>query len=79
MFTVYTNDEVEEVVTLEIFDRWGNCVFINRKFPPNEPGYGWNGIYKGKMMNPNVFAYRAVVRYSNGEEHSFKVDVTLAR
>lgn len=78
-FTVYANVEVEEVVELEIFDRWGNCVFINETFPPNEPAYGWDGVFKGNLMNPDVFAYRAVVRYSNGEEHSFKGDVTLVR
>jgi len=79
MFTIYSNKEVEEVVRLEIFDRWGNLLFINESFPPNEPSYGWDGIFKGQMMNPEVFAYWAVVRYSNGEEHSFKGDVTLVR
>lgn len=79
MFTIYSNTEVEEVVRLEIFDRWGNCVFINKIFPPNEPGYGWNGIFKGNMMNPAVFAYQAIVRFSNGKEHSIKGDITLLR
>ncbi len=79
MFTVYGNKEIDEVVELLIFDRWGNCVFINNHFPPNEPGYGWNGAFKGRGMNPDVFAYRAVVRYSNGEEHAYKGDVTLIR
>ena len=79
MFTIFTNEEVEEVVILQIFDRWGNMVFENQEFPPNEPNYGWDGIYKGKMMNPDVFAYRAVVKYSNGELHPYKGDVTLIR
>ncbi|MEP6793130.1 MAG: T9SS type B sorting domain-containing protein, partial [Saprospiraceae bacterium] len=79
MFTVYANKEVREVVRLEIFDRWGNCVFINQSFPPNEPSYGWNGSFKGNKMNPDVFAYWTLVRYSNGEEHYFKGDVTLLR
>ena len=78
-FTVFANDEVEEVVELEIFDRWGNCVFINETFPPNEPSYGWDGVFKGKMMNPAVYAYRAVVRFSNGDERAYKGDVTLVR
>ena len=54
-------------------------VFQNGAFPPNEENYGWNGIFKDQMMNPAVFAYRAVVRYSNGEEHAYKGDVTLVR
>ncbi len=78
MFSVY-GKEVEEVVLLEIFDRWGNCVFINQTFPPNDPSYGWNGKYKGQSMNPDVFAYRAVVLFTTGEEHSYKGDVTLVK
>lgn len=78
-FTVYGNQEIEEVVSLEIFDNGGTCVFINSKFPPNEPFYGWNGTYHSKVMNSDVFAYRAVVKYSNGEEHSYKGGVTLIR
>ncbi|HUR30109.1 MAG TPA: gliding motility-associated C-terminal domain-containing protein, partial [Saprospiraceae bacterium] len=79
LFTVYGNEEIEEVVILQIFDRWGNMVFQNGLFPPNEENYGWDGIFSDQLMNPAVFAYRAVVRYSNGEEHSFKGDVTLVR
>ena len=79
MFTVYANDEVEEVVLLEIFDRWGNEVFINSQFPPNEPNYGWDGVFHGQMMNPAVFAYTAIVRFTNGEEQRFRGDVTLVR
>ncbi|HZV68058.1 MAG TPA: gliding motility-associated C-terminal domain-containing protein [Saprospiraceae bacterium] len=78
-FTIFGNKELEEIEELEIFDRWGNCVFINETFPPNQPGYGWNGIYKGQPMNPAVFAYRAVVRFTTGEERQFKGDVTLVR
>ncbi len=78
-FTVFANDEVDEIVELEIFDRWGNCVFIKENFPPNEPAFGWDGDFKGTPMNPAVYAYRTVVRYSNGEQHSFKGDVTLVR
>lgn len=79
MFTVYANEEIEEVVLLEIFDRWGNEVFINEEFPPNEPNYGWDGVFHGQMMNPAVFAYTAVVRFTNGEERRFHGDVTLVR
>jgi len=78
-FTIFANEEVKEVVVLEIFDRWGNKVFVNQQFPPNQANYGWDGSYEGKMMNPDVFAYRAVVLFSNGEEHAYKGDVTLVR
>jgi gliding motility-associated-like protein len=77
-FTLYSNNDVE-IVTLEIFDRWGNCVFINNEFPSNDPEYGWDGIYSNQPMNPDVFAFRAVVREPSGEQYAYKGDVTLVR
>jgi gliding motility-associated-like protein len=62
-FTVYGNNEVKEVIEMQIFDRWGNNVFINTQFPPNEENYGWDGTFKNKDMNPAVFAYWAQVRF----------------
>ena len=76
---MYGNDEVERVSLLAIFDRWGNNVFINHDFPPNQEDYGWDGVFKGQMMNPAVYAYHAIVRFTNGEEAHFVGDLTLVR
>ena len=78
-FTVFTNEEIIEIELLQIFDRWGNLVFQNEAFPPSEPEYGWDGIFRGRLMNPAVFAYRAVVVDKKGGQHFFKGDVTLVR
>lgn len=78
-FTIYGNEEIEEIELLEIFDRWGNKVWVNSHFPPNDENYGWDGMFRNELMNPAVFAYRALVRYSNGDVHPFKGDVTLVR
>ena len=78
-FTIFTNEEIKEIVELEIFDRWGNNVFAKAKFPPNDPLLGWDGNFKNNEMNPAVFAYRAVVRDSSDELHHYKGDVTLIR
>ncbi|HEX5111786.1 MAG TPA: gliding motility-associated C-terminal domain-containing protein, partial [Saprospiraceae bacterium] len=78
-FTIFTNEEVKEIVELEIFDRWGNNVFIKENFPPNEPMLGWDGTFKEQEMNPAVFAYIAVIRDSNDQLHRYKGDVTLVR
>lgn len=45
------NVEVESFVW-RIFDRWGNLLFET-----DNPTDKWNGIYKGKLMNPAVFVY----------------------
>ncbi|HZV43412.1 MAG TPA: gliding motility-associated C-terminal domain-containing protein, partial [Saprospiraceae bacterium] len=78
-FTVYGNNEVKEVIEMQIFDRWGNNVFINHNFLPNDETYGWDGSFKNNDMNPAVFAYWAHVRFTDGSEGTYKGDVTLVR
>ena len=77
--TVFTDERVRRVVYLEIFDRWGNQVFVGSDFPPNDPLLGWDGTFKDKPMNPAVFAYIAKVELINGVQVSKKGDITLLR
>ncbi len=77
--TVFTDARVKRVVYLEIFDRWGNQVFVGEDFLPNDPLKGWDGSFKGKKMNPAVFAYIARVELINGDQVNRKGDITLLR
>ena len=53
---------VDELVSFEIFDRWGSRIFVTA-----DPMEKWNGTYKGKELNPGVFLYKVRFR-CNGEE-----------
>jgi gliding motility-associated-like protein len=77
--TVFTDHRVRRVVYLEIFDRWGNQVFVGEDFEPNDPLLGWDGRFKGKLMNPAVFAYIARVELINGDLIDRKGDITIVR
>lgn len=37
---------------LKIFDRFGNLIFET-----NQIGKGWNGMYKGNILEPNIFVW----------------------
>lgn len=69
----------EEVLVLRIFDRWGELVFEKSNTPPNDPFYGWNGKYKGKEANSDVYIYFAKVKMPDGREIELKGDLTLLR
>jgi len=71
--------EVEEIESMEIFDRWGNMVFAARNFPPNDPMNSWDGKMKGIEMNPGVFAYRMVARFKDNRQEVRNGDITLVR
>ncbi|MBI1224247.1 MAG: T9SS type B sorting domain-containing protein [Bacteroidetes bacterium] len=70
---------VKEVKILRIFDRWGEMVFEKSNTPPNDPLYGWNGKFRGKDMNSDVFVYYVVVELADGNTSELKGDVTLMR
>jgi len=68
-----------EVVEMSIFDRWGDEVWRGQNFPLNEFNLGWDGVYRGKLMNDGVFVYQAAVLFIDGETLIFKGDITLIR
>lgn len=53
---------MEELISFEIFDRWGSLVFGTRN-----PFGQWDGSFKGQPMNPGVLLYRVKYR-CQGEE-----------
>ncbi|HEY9664243.1 MAG TPA: gliding motility-associated C-terminal domain-containing protein, partial [Allocoleopsis sp.] len=77
--TVFADPRVKKIVYLEIFDRWGNQVFVANNIEPNDPLLGWDGKFKNKPMNPAVFAYIAQVELINGVHVNKKGDITLIR
>jgi len=40
-----------------VFNRWGQVVFEAHNIPPNNAGYGWDGTFKGLVLEPDVFVY----------------------
>ncbi|MEM1322901.1 MAG: gliding motility-associated C-terminal domain-containing protein, partial [Bacteroidota bacterium] len=75
-FEVYPGPNVAEVLSLRIFDRWGDLVYEGQ---PQGAGEGWDGFFKGKLMNPAVFVYVAEVLFVDGVTRIYKGDVTLLR
>ncbi len=64
---------LEEFVSLEILDKWGNRVFFSGdKFAK------WDGKFKNEDVNPGVFLYRVLYR-CGGVEQFRSGSVTLIR
>ena len=78
-FTFYSNGRMQEIEILEIFSRGGNLVFSRENFLFDEESLGWDGFFRGEMMNPQVFAWRAVVVDENRVREEVSGDVTLIR
>ncbi len=75
-FTIYANENVNIVNEMYIYDRWGNMVFSNRNFAPNDPSYGWDGTLNTSMAINGVYVYLFRVTTIDGEVLTYTGDVT---
>lgn len=70
---------ISEVLAFRIFDRWGELLFEQKDFPPNDSNYGWDGTFKGEDVEPGVYIYYTEIRYADGEILTFKGEILLVR
>ena len=78
-FTLFAGAGIEEILELKVFDRWGELMFENYNFPPNDVSQGWDGTFKGETLNPAVFAYYAKVLFKDEVEILYEGGVHLMR
>jgi hypothetical protein len=79
-FYIFTQPgTVREVKSLQVYDRWGNQVFLNRHFQPDNPQFGWKGDFRDQPMNPAVFVWWAELELQDGRVIVVKGDVTVVR
>lgn len=78
-FTIYGKPTLISIDKLQIYDRWGELLYEDHDLPPNDPNFGWDGYFRGTLLNPGVFVYVAQVRFVDGETRLLYGDVTLIR
>lgn len=77
-FTLYGNIETK-VLSLKIYDRWGELLFEKKNFRTNEEHEGWDGTFKGKPLTPGVYVFFAELEFANGGRQEISGDFTLVR
>ncbi|MGI8581538.1 MAG: PKD domain-containing protein [Chitinophagaceae bacterium] len=68
---------VFSIKTFRIFNRWGEVVYEKSNFNANDASAGWDGMYKGKKLNPDVFVYTIDILCDNNTMLSYKGNVAL--
>ena len=76
---IYAGKGVVKVNRFQIFGRWGEKIFEENDFIPNDASFGWDGTFKGKKLDSGVFVYFAEIEFSDGLKIIYKGDVTLVR
>ncbi len=70
---------LDRAKVLRIFNRWGEIVFEKYDMPINVASAGWDGTWKGKRANADVYIYQLEIYCKNGELLSYNGNITLIR
>ncbi|MGB1216642.1 MAG: T9SS type B sorting domain-containing protein, partial [Saprospiraceae bacterium] len=80
IFSPLVGTGVRNIRAMQVFDRWGELVYLQTNFLPDVLGTtGWDGTFQGKNMNPAVFIYTIEVEFADGQVLTYKGDITLLR
>jgi hypothetical protein len=78
-FTLFTDEYVSIIKSLNIYSRTGSLVFSRTNFPPNDPLLGWGGRYNEKRVQPGVFTWVAEVADLDGKVRLMYGSLTVVR
>ena len=71
---VYVRGKNVAEMVLKIYNRWGELVFET-----TDQTKGWDGTYKGKLVDPGVFVYYLDLICVDGQENFLKGNITVIR
>ncbi len=71
---LYVRGNYIENMIFRVFNRWGELVFES-----TDPAKGWDGIYKERLCDPDVFTFYLDVNCFGGFKNVISGNVTLMR
>lgn len=71
---LYVRSNYIKKMEFQIYNRWGELMFRS-----TDKSIGWDGMYEGKLMSPDVYAFSLQVTCSNGATYQKLGNVTLIR
>lgn len=78
-FSVFGGPAADRVELVRIYSRWGELVYEAFDIPLNNPPRGWDGTFRGRRVDPGVFAYYTEVLFIDGEVVVYEGDITVVR
>lgn len=78
-FFIGGGPEVDEILSFNIYDRWGGLLFQEENIPVNEPDRGWDGKVDNERINSGLYLWSAEIRYIDDEVFNYTGSITLIR
>ncbi len=79
-FSIYGDEpNVQRIVSLQIYNRWGGLVFETNDIAPNDVKAGWDGYIRNSPAKSDIYAYLAKVEFLSGKVIPFHGGLALWR
>lgn len=79
VFTIFSGEDVKEVLNLSVYDRWGGRVYELNHLPPNDMQLGWDGTQNGKVVTNGVYTWKANIIFEDGKSRELLGSVTVVK
>jgi len=77
-FSIYADmPNVQEILQIAIYDRWGNLLFERQNLAANQGANLWDGKFQGQIVEQGVYLYSATILYLDGVETITSGTVTV--
>ena len=78
-FPVKSDDYIVDLTSIEIYDRWGNRLFLRENAVWGQADQGWDGTFNGKNVTPGVYVFVLNLKETDGKTRSIVGDITITR
>ena len=78
-FTIYGGISARKIQMLRIFNRWGALIYEGQDIDLGDPTQGWDGTFKGETLQPDVFAFYALIEFIDDEVILYEGDLTILK
>ena len=79
IFYIIGSKSVRMIKEMIIYNRWGELIYRDENFSTGDSSHGWDGNYRGKILNSDIFTYKIIAEMKNGEVNDFAGAFTLLR
>ncbi len=78
--TVFANPlQINKVVSMTIYDRWGEMVYRAGNMVPNRTELGWDGTVQGRPLDPGLYVYVVQVELATGDLYTVSGETLLLK
>jgi gliding motility-associated-like protein len=80
IFSLISGPCVAEVLSFNIYNRWGEMVYSAKNFDPTENTLGWDGTFQSQPLQADTYPYQVIYRLKeDGKLATLRHAVTLVR